>query len=107
MNKAITVSQLRLPKELTDSICSFIFYSAAQTIEQTKQKYKLVILNISDIIITRTIMSVPSYRGEINQTYIITLIKIPSENKIRFITTCKNCRQYRKYILRTSPSCLC
>jgi hypothetical protein len=107
MNKSIAVSQLQLPNEITEFICSFIFYSVAYTIEQTKQRYKFVLLNISDIVIKRTIMFALSYNKEINQTYIITLIKIPSENKIRFITICEKCGQYRKCILRRSPSCLC
>ena len=40
MEKSITVYQLKLPKDVSNYICSFVFYTLEQCIEQNKKIHK-------------------------------------------------------------------
>jgi len=50
MNNSIAVSQIHLPKDVIDHICSFIYFTPFQSIIRTMCKYNFVINDISNVI---------------------------------------------------------
>ena len=49
MEKPYLVHRLNLPKDIVDSICSFVFYTFQQCIERNKKKYKTLFNDIQEI----------------------------------------------------------
>lgn len=43
MNKSIALKQLQIPPDITDYICSFLFYTIDESIQHTKQKFTSVV----------------------------------------------------------------
>jgi len=101
MNKSIVVLQLPLFRDTLDHICSFLFYTVAQNIEQTKQKYKSVFQQIQNLIR----YSLKSH--SIFQDFFMYHIQLHYDNKILQLNICGDCCNYCQYSSKKSISCQC
>lgn len=101
MDKSIAVLQLPLQDDTLDLICSFLFYTVSQIKQRNKQKYKLVLKQISCIHVSCS-TSRSMIRGLLMYHNTITY-----QNKKLYINTCGQCGKNRKYTITNPVSCQC
>ena len=101
MNKSIVVLQLPLFRDTIDHICSFLFYTVAQSIEKRKQQFKFVFQQIQ----TAIRYSIKSH--SLFQDFFMYHTQIHYDHKIIHFNMCGECGKYRKYLVGNPISCQC
>lgn len=92
MEKSIIIYQLIFPKDILDYICSFAFYTIAQSIEQNKKKYNQILYDIKKIQLSTNISITPR-RSNIVTNYIV----LPITKQLIIANICHICGNYVKH----------
>ena len=89
-DKSYLLYRLKLPKDIIDCICSFVFYTQEQSIERNKQKFKDLFKDIQQIEISH----IPIYykRGG---SFIFMIIQYPlREHNTVYTNLCNDCSNF-------------
>ena len=97
MNKSLVVQQLPLNKDVVDYICSFIFYTKAQTIFRNINNYNTVINDLKKIIRVGSFQSI-----EFPCSFIYYYHPASNQTIIKNIIVCNWCGNYI-----TNENCSC
>ena len=102
MEKSITVLKMALPIDISNYICSFIFYSNQYVVERNKQIFNLLMakINITNKVYYTCCINISYHR------YFIILIANPYLNKQKQLYICKKCSEFIRDGLRFSK-CTC
>ena len=103
MEKSITVYQLKLPKDVSNYICSFVFYTLEQCIEQNKKIHKKVLRDIKDDV---RINNVPLYTPTGSVMYCVYMEFPIRERKVIYANLCGDCNNFI-HLKRNSFGCRC
>jgi hypothetical protein len=103
MEKIMIIHKMNIPKEVIDYICSFVFYTLEQCIEQNKKKQKKLLKDIKEDV---RINNVPLYTSSGSVMYCVYMEFPLRERKVIYANLCGNCNDFI-HLKRKSFGCKC
>jgi len=102
MEKSRIVQQLLLPQDMLDHICSFVFYTLAESIKRKRQMHSKLVGECKRVR-KETLLS---WGPNIVSTYTVYFV-LPRGNQLILAHICSTCGNYTKSHHHSSIVCQC